>query len=180
MSESMHHHTAPPSADMSLDALAQQAVNHLAQGGRLGDIQGLDEYDYEMLYALGHGMYTQGRYADAARVFGFGLLNNHLDRRFTMAYASALQMSGEWAAAIPLYMMAAVMDMNDPHPCFHSCECLLGLGQKAQACEGLAIVVRQCGDAHPELRERAQAMLQLLSHPDTETQPGKESPHHGN
>lgn len=179
MSESMHG-TAPLNADLPLDTLARQALEHLGRGGRLGDIRGLDGHDYEMLYALGHGMYMQGRYPDAARVFSFALLHNPLERRFTMGYACALQMSGDWANAIPLYMMAAVMDMNDPHPCFHTCECLLALGRKAQACDGLAIVVRQCGDAHAGLRERALAMLQLLSQPDNTTpSESEEVPQHG-
>jgi len=149
---------------LPFDTLARQVLDHIGRGGLLGDLIDLDARDYEVLYTLGHRCYTQGQYTDAARVFGFLVMHNHLERRFTMAYAAALQMTRDYGGAISLYTLAAVMDPTDPLPCFHTCECLIALGLKNDAREGLAMVVQQCsGDAHAALRGRAEAVLALVA-----------------
>ena len=78
-------------------------------------------------------------------------------------------MTRDYVNAISLYTLALALDLRDPLPGFHTCECLIGLGLKNEACQGLAIVVRQCGSAHAGLRERAQALLGLLSPPAPST-----------
>lgn len=161
---------AAPGAALTQDqseAIARQLMSHLAQGGVLGDIHDFSERDYEVMYTLGHSLYTQARYPEAASVFGFLLLHNHQDLRFVTAYAAALQMNQDWGGAISLYTLAATRDMSNPAPCFHTCECLLGLGLKQQAAEGLAMVIRQCSASpgHEALGLRAQAMLDLISEP---------------
>lgn len=156
--------TTPTPSDAQLDALASQILEHIRHGGLLGDLVDLSPRDYELLYAMGHNLYVQARYADAARLFGFLVMHNHLERRYTVAYAAALQMTQDYGSAISLYTLAAIMDLTDPAPCFHTCECLAALGLKAEALDGLAMVVQQCqGEAHASLRARAQAMLALLS-----------------
>ena len=67
-------------------------MNHLGSGGVLGDASGLDARDYEALYTLGHNFYAQGKYLEAMRIFGYLVMNNHLERRFVTAYASSAQM----------------------------------------------------------------------------------------
>ncbi len=162
-------HTPPTPSDVPPETLAAQLLAHLAHGGVLGDLQGMDERDYELLYALGHDMYTRGKYDDAVNLFGFLVMRNHQERRFIMAYAAALQMTRDYVNAISLYTLASVLDLRDPLPGFYTCECLIGLGLKNEASQGLAIVVRQCGSAHAGLRERAQALLGLLSPPAPST-----------
>ena len=148
------------------EVLAEQVLALLAQGATLGDMLEFDERDYEVIYRLGHTLYMQRRFADAVKVFGFLVAHNHLERRYTKAFASALQMTGDYTNAIRLYTLASVMDMTDPTPCFHTCECLMALGMKSEAAEGLRMVVRQCREeSRTELRERAQAMLSLLDQP---------------
>lgn len=161
--------TTPTPSDVPPETLAVQILDHLARGGVLGDLLDMDERDYELLYALGHDMYTQGKYEDAVNLFGFLVMRNHQERRFIMAYAAALQMTRDYVNAISLYTLASVLDLRDPQPGFYTCECLIGLGLKNEACQGLAIVVRQCGNAHAGLRDRAQALLDLLSPPSPTT-----------
>ena len=170
----MTHTTSPdtalaeaPLTQEQADTMAQQVLQHIARGGVLGDLHDFSENDYEVMYTLGHSLYTQARYPEAATVFGYLVLQNHQDLRFVVAYAAALQMNQDWGNAIRLYTLAASRDVSNPAPCFHTCECLLALGLRKEAAEGLDMVIRQCGETaeHEALGRRAQAMLELISAP---------------
>jgi len=161
----MSTHNAPGNdAGPDIDANMQDLLRHLGSGGVLGDLNGLDARDYEALYTVGHHLYSRARYPEAAQVFGFLVLFNHQEPRYLMAQAASLQMCRDWITAISVYTMVAMHDPSDLIPCFHTCECLLALGLKAEAREGLAMIVRQASTpAQAALRGRAQAMLDLLA-----------------
>ena len=145
------------------EKLAAQVTDLLLAGGTMGDVYDYSEQDYEVLYALGHSMYTQGRYVDAVKAFGFLVIHNHLERRFVNAYASALQMIKSYEDALSFYSLASVMDIEDPAPTFHSGECLLALGRIDDARQALTFTIRDCKKpAHANLKERAEALLKLL------------------
>lgn len=143
--------------------LAEQITELLMNGGTLGSIYDYGEEDYEVLYALGHSLYAQGRYADAVKAFGFLVMHNHLEKRFVGAFASSLHMDGRHEEAIQHYTLASAMDMSDPEPTFHTAECLIALGRLEDAREALGFVVAQSQDAaRRPLAERASALLALL------------------
>lgn len=145
------------------EQLAEQIAELLFSGGTLGSVYDYNDQDYEVLYALGHSLYAQTRYSDAVKVFGFLVMHNHLEARFMNAFAASLQMVKSYEEAIKYYTMASVMDMGDPAPTFHTCECMIALGMVKEAHEGLGMVIGQCQDAaHAPLKERAQALLALL------------------
>jgi len=153
-------HTKPA---IQPENLADQIAELLLHGGTLGSVYDYSEQDYEVLYALGHSLYAQRRYFDAMKAFGFLVMHNHLERRFMNAFASSLQMIKSYEEAIKYYTMSSVMDMSDPAPTFHTCECMIALGMVQEAREGLGMVIGQCRDAaHAALKERAQALLDLL------------------
>lgn len=154
--------TAAPT--FPLEELAEQVSTLLMNGGTLGDTFDYNEQDYEVLYALGHSLYSQGRYADAMKAFGYLVVHNHLEKRFMNAFASSLQMIKSYEEAIKYYSLASVMDIGDPGPTFHTCECLLALGQTDDARQGLAMVIEQC-DSHEEyasMKARAEALQGFL------------------
>lgn len=149
---------------VSQEVLYDQLMEWLAAGGTLGDTLGYDETDYEALYAMGHGLYEQARYPEAAKVFGYLVLNNHFERRYANAFASALHMAHRYEDAMKFYATAYAMDSSDPAPTLHASECLIALGRKAEAQEGLSMVIGQC--RRPEqagLKQRAQAIMSLLT-----------------
>lgn len=156
-------------ATFPLDELAEQVSTLLMNGGTLGDTFDYTTEDYEVLYALGHSLYSQGRYTDAMKAFGYLVVHNHLEKRFMNAFASSLQMIKSYEEAIKYYSLTSVMDMGDPGPTFHSCECLLALGQADDARQGLVLVIAQCEDQeqYAPMKTRAEALLALLSSQDT-------------
>ncbi len=144
--------------------LAEQIGELLLQGGTLGDAYDYTDQDYEVLYAFGHSLYSQARYQDAMKAFGFLVMHNHLERRFMMAFAASLQMVKSYEEALKYYTMASVMDMSDPVPTFHTCECMIALGMVADAKQGLEMVIGQSGDdKHAALKSRAEALLALIN-----------------
>lgn len=160
----MNPNTSPiAGSDLPFDALARQALDHLLHGGVAGDLLDMGPAEYEAMYAIGHQLYVSGRYADAVDMFSHLTMHNHHERRYFMAYGAALQMSGDCASAITVYTLVSLMDLRDPLPAFHTCECLIQLGMKQEAREGLAMVIHQCDDGHAETRDRARALLALLS-----------------
>ncbi|MEO5672260.1 MAG: SycD/LcrH family type III secretion system chaperone [Ramlibacter sp.] len=150
-------------AAVSAEKLANQVSELLQAGGTLGDVFDYTEQDYEVLYALGHSLYSQARYHDAVKAFGFLVMHNHLERRFIGALASSLQMVKSYDEAFSYYSLASVMDLADPVPTFHSAECLIALGRVDDARKCLDMVVRQCLQPDQEaLKLRAQSLLQLV------------------
>ncbi len=146
--------------------LPEQIAELLSNGCTLGGAQDYGDTDYEALYALGHNLYSQSRYQDAVRVFGFLVMQNHLEPRYMNAYASSLQMVGSYQEAIKLYSIASLMDMSDPLPTFHTAECMLALNLVTEAKEALAFVLSQSNaPQYAELKIRALAMQTLLGTP---------------
>jgi type III secretion system low calcium response chaperone LcrH/SycD len=146
-----------------IETLAAQVRDLLMQGGNIGMTLNYEEQDYELLYTLGHTAYEQARYNDAVKVFGYLVLLNQFEARYTNALASSLHMCKNYAEAMKYYTLVSVMDMTDPLPTFHTCECMLAMGMLKETREGLVIVISQCKDASREpLKARAQAMLELL------------------
>ena len=146
------------------EAYIAKASEHFAAGGTLGDLHGMEDRDYEAMYAVAHGMSAQERYRDAQRLFNFLVACNPFDRRFHQALASSLQMTADYEQAISYYSMASVMDMKDPIPTFHTAECLAALGRVPEAREALQIVIEQSSSAsHALLKQRATGLLELLS-----------------
>lgn len=150
-------------AAVPTELLAEQLGDLLLSGGVLGDVYDYSEQDYEVLYALGHSLYSQCRYDDASKAFGFLVMHNHLERRYLSAFASSLQMTKNYQEALAYYSLASVMDLSDPIPSFHSAECLVALNRTQEAMKFLAIVVRQCENPKNEaLKARAEALNELI------------------
>jgi type III secretion system low calcium response chaperone LcrH/SycD len=147
-----------------LDKLPEQIAELLSHGGTLGAAYDYTDQDYELLYALGHQLYSQARYEEAMKTFSFLVMHNHLDKRFMNALASSHQMLKSYLEAVKYYSLASLMDMSDPLPTFHTAECFIALGQTADAKEALQFVIAQCKTPdRAALQERAQAVLELLN-----------------
>lgn len=144
-------------------------------GTTLGQLQGFSQDDLEKIYAVGHSLYMQGRFRDAMFVFGFLVMRDQVDARFSRAMAASLQMLKQYQKAIDLYLLAFTMDVSDPSPNLHVCECLIALGQGEAAREGLELLV-ETTDAkqHEDLCVKAQALLEFLDQ-HSATAPGEAS-----
>jgi type III secretion system low calcium response chaperone LcrH/SycD len=120
--------------------------------------------DYEALYALGYNLYGQARYDEAQKVFQYLVMHHQFDTRYIVALGAALQMLKRHDEAITTFGAAALLDLDDPVPVLHSCECLLALGRTDEAVDGLESVLADCPPGRNDsVRAKAMGLLSLIS-----------------
>lgn len=142
--------------------IANELGSLLRSGGTLGGVFNLTTQECEALYQMGYGLYKQGRYADAFKVFSQAVLYNHLEPRYLMGLAGSAQMIGRYQDALQHYSTATLIALNDPLPPFHAAECLIALGRLEDAAESLEMAILLAGNQHPSVTTRAQALLTPL------------------
>lgn len=116
------------------------------------------------VYNLGFNQYNQGKYEEAARYFRFLTFYNHLEPRYAKAMGACLQMMERYPDAISAYAMAIVMDAMDPEPMLRMAECLIAMGEMADAAETLDSVIKVCDESggHEAIKARATALASIL------------------
>lgn len=145
-----------------LEALAVDALAHLLAGGSVARLRGMPPGLLEQVYALAHGLYTQGRDEDALKAFAFLTYHDHRRYAFHLGMASCLQRLGRLRDAIRFYASAALIELGLARPQLHIAECLLGLGEVAEARAVLDLAGRQAGEDEADVRERALALLAVV------------------
>lgn len=143
--------------------IADNLFGLLVAGGTLAQAKGITDEECEAMYAYGHSLYAQAKYNDAFKIFAQLVAYNHMESRYQMALASAMQMTKRYEEALRHYMIVTVMRIDDPVPVYHSAECLLALGRLSDAIETLGLVDTLCdADKHDSLKARAAALLKAL------------------
>jgi type III secretion system low calcium response chaperone LcrH/SycD len=137
----------------------------MSSGMTLGAMGGQTKASQSARYVEAHGLYTQGKYAQALPLFRVLYINDHLDMRFAMGLAGCLQMLQRYGEAARYYGAASVLDLTDPTPVIHLAECLLGASRRKEAIEALKFAE---GQARGEARyaaeaARVQALLELVA-----------------
>lgn len=156
--------TTNTASEPEAEQLQEKIAEFLSLGGTLAQAQDHDENYLESLYQIGHNRYSNTHYRDAKMIFGYLAMQNHREPRYMNAYASSLQMLGDFKEAIKFYSIASLLDIEDPLPTFYTAECMMALDFIAEAREALGFVVEQCNaPRHFELKARAEAMLALLN-----------------
>jgi type III secretion system low calcium response chaperone LcrH/SycD len=143
-------------------AVQESVLELLGAGGTLGDLCEYTDQDYEAVYQLGSNFYSQGKYVEAYKAFGFLVLNNHLDGRFIFSFAACCQMLKRYEDAVRCYAIAALLAPNDPMPSFRMAECMVALGMTSEAVEMFQIAIEEAGSGHEALKTRATALRSLL------------------
>ncbi|CAM3833818.1 SycD/LcrH family type III secretion system chaperone [Bordetella tumulicola] len=136
-------HGIDPDARGVSDALSQL----LKSGGTLGDAYwGTTVDEREALYRMGYGLYEQGRYSDAFKVFSLLVMQDHLEPRYVFSLGCSCQMLERYTDALQHYMVAAVAWVEDPRPILHAAECLIAMSRFSEARDSLALVLEMCAD----------------------------------
>ncbi len=152
-----------PPAGLSTDAMLKTLIQALLEGHTLAFIQGVGQDKVDALYAFAHSLYERERYEDARKVFTYLMALDHHEPRYMGAVAACFQMLKRYDEAIEHYCLASVQDLSDPRPTFHTAECLLAQGRTGEARDALSMVLNDCRETrHAALKQRAQALLDLL------------------
>ncbi|MBJ7263414.1 MAG: SycD/LcrH family type III secretion system chaperone [Burkholderiaceae bacterium] len=153
--------------ELSSEELAAMGMDMLglwAAGGTLAEAKGMTLEECEAVYTLGHARYSQGKHDDAFKIFAYLVAYDHLDSRYQMALAAAMQATHRYEEALQQYMIVTLMRIDDPVPIYHSAECLLALGRTDDAAESLEMVIgTMCKPGeHDAIKSHAQALLKAL------------------
>jgi type III secretion system low calcium response chaperone LcrH/SycD len=160
----MNAQTDTEITDQEAAAISENLFGLWKAGGTLAQAMGLSSRECEAMYAYGHALYAQGKYNDAFKVFAQLVAYDHMDSRYQLALASAMQMTRRYEEALQHYMIVTVMRLDDPVPVFHCAECLLALGKPAEAAESLELAIGTlCKPGeHDAVKARAEALLKAI------------------
>lgn len=114
----------------------------------------------EALYALGHGIYEQGRYAQALPIFAQLVVYDHQVSKYLAALAATAQMLGRYEEALRFHLAVLALKLTDPLSALRCVECLIELGRKVEAAQGLELAMSLCTHARHELiKARCDSLL---------------------
>ncbi|HHF2891838.1 TPA: SycD/LcrH family type III secretion system chaperone VcrH [Vibrio diabolicus] len=143
---------------------AEELLSFLEEGGTLKMLHDVSQDTIEHIYAVGYNFFQSGKIEQAAKVFQLLSMLDHYQARFFISLGAARQELGEYLQAIDAYSYAALVDVNDPRPPFHSAECHLKLEQLTEAESGFYSAKEMSAgkSQYADLHERAGIMLEAV------------------
>ncbi|MGU3793856.1 SycD/LcrH family type III secretion system chaperone VcrH [Vibrio diabolicus] len=143
---------------------AEELLSFLEEGGTLKMLHDVSQDTIEHIYAVGYNFFQSGKIEQAAKVFQLLSMLDHYQARFFIGLGAARQELGEYLQAIDAYSYAALVDVNDPRPPFHSAECYLKLEQLTEAESGFYSAKEMSAgkSQYADLHERAGIMLEAV------------------
>ncbi|HCG9610098.1 TPA: SycD/LcrH family type III secretion system chaperone VcrH [Vibrio parahaemolyticus] len=143
---------------------AEELLSFLEEGGTLKMLHDVSADTIEHIYAVGYNFFQSGKIEQAAKVFQLLSMLDHYQARFFIGLGAARQELGEYLQAIDAYSYAALVDINDPRPPFHSAECHLKLEQLTEAESGLYSAKEMSAgkSQYADLHQRAGIMLEAV------------------
>lgn len=154
--------------DISDEDFIKTIADFVENGKTLSDIKGISHDHLEAVYGVAHNVYSSGDYQQAQKIFQFLCYCDHLEKKYWMGLGACRQMLKLYVEAVETYSFAMLLDSSDPQPPLLAADCHIALGNKEEAISGLNAAIEWSGDnpKYQELRERAQALLEVLSHID--------------
>lgn len=125
----------------------------------------LSDEQAEVVYFVGHTLFTQGKFEKALNVFKLILLYRPFDPRNLEAYATTLKRLGRFEEAIPVYVSALIFgELSSPSPSIHIAECLAALGRSDESEKMLRPILdlTELNSAYAGVRARAENLLSVL------------------
>ncbi len=143
---------------------AEELLSFLEEGGTLKMLHDVSADSIEHIYAVGYNFFQSGKIEQAAKVFQLLSMLDHYQARFFIGLGAARQELGEYLQAIDAYSYAALVDINDPRPPFHSAECHLKLEQLTEAESGFYSAKEMSAgkSQYADLHQRAGIMLEAV------------------
>ncbi|HCH1528756.1 TPA: SycD/LcrH family type III secretion system chaperone VcrH [Vibrio parahaemolyticus] len=143
---------------------AEELLSFLEEGGTLKMLHDVSADTIEHIYAVGYNFFQSGKIEQAAKVFQLLSMLDHYQARFFIGLGAARQELGEYLQAIDAYSYAALVDINDPRPPFHSAECHLKLEQLTEAESGFYSAKEMSAgkSQYADLYQRAGIMLEAV------------------
>ena len=106
-------------------------------GATLKQLKGVSNAELEAVYSLAFGYYRTGKYDEAAKLFQFLVLFDHLNAKFWFGLGAVQQAMKDYQGAVASYGYCSFLNLENPKPQLHAAECFLALGDKRNAASSL-------------------------------------------
>ena len=107
----------------------------IERGATLKQLKGVSNEELEAVYSLAFGYYRTGKYDEAAKLFQFLVLFDHLNAKFWFGLGAVQQAMKDYQGAVSSYGYCSFLNLENPKPQLHAAECFLALGDKINAAE---------------------------------------------
>lgn len=150
--------------EKDLESFVDELSGFMASGATLRDLRGLTDANMEALYALAYSEYNQANYDKALDLFRMLCNLDHLEHRFWLGLGATRQMQRDYQHAIEAYVMAMMLDIDQPIPPLHMAECQLAIGDRESAETSFEYAVHAAGDKpqFQTIKHQAEAKLEIL------------------
>lgn len=166
--------TATPETqdDSNMTEAYMTVMDYMAKGGTLKDLQGLTSENMEAIYAVGHNLYSAGKYEQAHSLFQYLCMLMPYEKKYWLGLGACRQMQKNFQDAVDAYCLAGALDPSDPHAPLHAGECFLALGNAEGADRSFEAAIEWSGDnpAYERPRQRAKSLRALLQKSQAKTQ----------
>ncbi|MCR5413982.1 MAG: SycD/LcrH family type III secretion system chaperone [Kiritimatiellae bacterium] len=152
------------------DEIAEAARKFIASEASLAELKGISHDELEAVYSLGFNYYRTGKYEEAAKLFKFLVLFDHLNAKYWMAIGAVQQVSKDYEGAVASYAYASFLDISNPKPQYHAAECFLAMGDKVNArsaIDALEMYSPKDTELGRTYREKAAALKKLAAGEET-------------
>lgn len=144
-----------------------EAMQSVGSGrGTLKDAFGFNAEAMEAFYYMGHGLFKQGNYPAARKVFKMLCMLDPVEGRYYHALASTQHQQKDYLAAIKSYMTSyAYSAVEDPAIHFHCADCYIKMDDSLSAIISLGSCVSSCDDRsekHRLMKMRAASLREAL------------------
>ena len=150
---------------MTSGRIAEAAKAFAQDGATMKELKGITNAELEAVYSLAFGYYQTGKYDEAAKLFQFLVLFDHLNAKFWMGMGAVQQVKKDFKGAIASYAYASFLDLENPKPQLHAAECYLAMGDKENALSALAALEEYCPrdtDVGREYRAKADSLKKVI------------------
>lgn len=143
---------------INADKIAENVKAIINKGATLKQLKGVTNEELEAVYSLAFSNYTTGKYEDAAKLFQFLVLFDHLNAKYWMGLGAVQQVLKDFKNAVTSYGYCSFLKLSNPKPQYYAAECFLAMGDKRNAASSLEALDQFCPKDTPEGREyRAKA-----------------------
>ena len=113
-------------------------------GATLKQLKGVSNAELEAVYSLAFGYYRTAKYDEAAKLFQFLVLFDHLNAKFWFGLGAVQQALKDYTNAVASYGYCSFLNLENPKPQFHAAECLLAMGDKGNAASAIMALEQYC------------------------------------
>lgn len=122
---------------LSKDTILKAAEAMIKDGATMKQLKGISNEELEAVYSLAFGYYQTGKYDEAAKLFQFLVLMDHLNAKFWFGLGAVQQVLKDYKSALASYGYSSFLNIGNPKPQIHAAECFLALGDKVNAASSI-------------------------------------------